>query len=81
MDAKYVERSQDWIKWYMYHRESMKNASIDRQVEFLLKTVQGLLELHARTVDQMVEIETGRLKLILPSSIEFHEPIKTPEDA
>lgn len=75
MDAAYVNRAQEWIKWYMYNRSP--NMPLEQKVEFQEKCIKGLMEMLARTVEELNRIEEGhgRPQIILPSGIEFHEPL------
>lgn len=75
MDSQYVGRAQDWIKWYMYNKNP--NMPLEQKLEFQDKCIKGLMEMLARTVEELARIEEGqgRPNIILPSGIEFHEPI------
>lgn len=80
MDAQYTKRLQEWVKWYMYHKTSMKNASLEKKVEFLEKSVHGLLELSALTYEEIARVDEGRdkpIQILLPTGVDFHEPIRS----
>lgn len=76
MDSAYVNRANDWIKWYMYNRKT--TMSIENKVEFQEKAIHGLMEMLARTIDELDRIETGhnRPQIILPTGLNFNEPIR-----
>ena len=76
MEAQYVNRAQEWVKWYMYHHGT--TMSIEKRVEFQQKCIQGLFEMLARTVDELARIEEGhnRPKIILPTGLRLDDPIR-----
>lgn len=76
MEQQYVQRADDWIKWYMYHRNP--NMPLEQKVAFQEKAIQGLMEMLARTVDELARIEEGhhRPKILLPTGLHFDEPIR-----
>lgn len=75
MDAQFVNRAQDWIKWYMYNRNP--NMPLEQKVLFQEKAIHGLMEMLARTIDELDRIETGhhRPQILLPTGLDFNEPI------
>lgn len=77
MDAEYLTRAQDWVKWYMYHRSTTK--SLEMQVEFQGKAIHGLMEMLARTVEELARIEEGhnRPQIVLPTGLQLNDPIRT----
>lgn len=76
MDSAYVKRAQDWIKWYMYHRS--ESMSLENRVEFQSKAIHGLMEMLARTIEELNRIESGhnRPQIILPTGLTLHDPIR-----
>ena len=77
MDAKYLERAQDWVKWYMYHAN--ETMSLEMRVKFQDRAIKGLMEMLARTVDELERIETGhnRPNIMLPTGITFHDDLRS----
>lgn len=76
MEKQYVDRAQEWVKWYMYHRND--TMSVEARVEFQRKCIQGLFEMLARTIDEMARIEEGhnRPQIILPTGLMLNDPIR-----
>lgn len=77
MEKQYVDRAQDWVKWYMYHRNP--NMPLEQKVAFQEKAIQGLMEMLARTVDELARIEEGhnRPRIILPAGLTLNDPIRS----
>jgi hypothetical protein len=76
MEAEYLRRADEWVKWYMYHQGT--TMPLEQKVEFQGKAIRGLVEMLARTVDQLSIIEEGhnRPKIILPTGLTLDEPIR-----
>lgn len=77
MDARYLSRADEWVKWYMYNRNP--NMPLEQKVAFQEKCIKGLFEMLARTIDELARIEEGhnRPQIILPTGIDFNEPIRS----
>lgn len=75
MEKQYVDRADEWVKWYMYNRKT--TMSIEHKVEFQEKAIHGLFEMLVRTINELERIEEGhnRPKILLPSGINFEEPL------
>lgn len=77
MEQQYVSRADDWIKWYMHHRNT--TMSVEAKVEFQDRCIRGLFEMLARTVDQLAIIEEGhnRPQIMLPTGLMLNDPIRS----
>lgn len=77
MEASYVNRADEWIKWYMYHRNT--TMSVEMKVEFQDRCIRGLMEMLARTVDELARIEEGhnRPQILLPTGLQLDGPIRS----
>lgn len=73
METAYINRANDWVKWYMYNRSS--TMPLERKVEFQEKCIHGLFEMLTRTIDELERIETGhnRPQIMLPTNFSIHE--------
>lgn len=80
MDAQYRTRIQEWTKWYMYNRTAMKNAPLEKKVEFQEKAIHGLMELACLAYEEIERVDIGRdkpIQILLPTGVEFNEPIRS----
>lgn len=79
-----VDKVNDWIKWWNWHRTTMDNASLENKVAFLAKAVQGSLDCIVTLTEEMREVEYGRAtekRIILPIGVKFSEPIRQKDAA
>jgi len=79
LEAIYTKRIHEWTKWYMYHHSSMKNAPLEKRVEFMEKALHGLMELMCLTYEEIERVDVGRdkpIQILLPTGVDFNEPIR-----
>lgn len=76
MEKQFVQRADDWIKWYMYNRNP--NMPLEQKVAFQEKAIHGLMEMLARTIEELHRIEEGhnRPQIILPTGLMLNDPIR-----
>lgn len=80
MDRNYTKEIDEWTRWYSYHRESMKNAPLEKKVAFLERAVLGLMKISCLTYEEIERVDAGRdkpLQLFLPAGVTLNEAIRS----
>lgn len=79
MSMELDKRISEWGVWFAEHRDD--GMDIDKRIEFMQKTIDGLIEVLAiATKDiQRLERRNGNLdlrRILLPRAVGLHEPLR-----
>lgn len=72
ISKEYIKHCQEWLQWYNWHRSMMKNAPLERKVEFLFKANHGAYVLIAGLADEIIDAPAER-KLLLPVEVAWNK--------